>query len=168
MSNTLYAFIDRARIPNRSDLQLSVNALGFNLVIDEYYEPFENSGFLPFLLDGRKGMGFEIFYEDAAELIDQDDTLRAISAGRDYCISMSWGGSMADCACAMIICCALTKDFDASVSYEGDRPNTLAEMLAETQDAVIEAANESRTQTHGHSNPDISIKKSAWWKIWKS
>lgn len=163
MSNIQYAFIERGRVPSRSQLQASIDALGFDLKLHPEYTPFEDSGFLPFTLSGESGPGFEIHYELASELISDDEALKKIAIGRDFCISMSWHGSMKDLACVMIVSCALNKDFGAVVSYEGEPPEPLDRMLAVVPEVLADAkAQEAR---------DIKLSaqvraQKPWWKLW--
>jgi hypothetical protein len=139
MSNTQYAFIDKALVPDRAALQSSIDALGFDLKLHPEFSPFLNSGFLPFVLHGEEGPGFEIFYQSTDDVVGGDKIFRALAEGRDHCISMSWRGDMKDLACVMIVSCALTKDFGAIVSYEGDDPEPLDDMLEATQEIVRDA-----------------------------
>jgi len=163
VSNIQYAFIDRSRVPNRPELQASIDALGFDLQLSPEYTPFEDSGFLPFTLNGEEGPGFEIQYAVATELIGDDQALKAIATGRDCCISMAWHGSMKDLACVMIVSCALMKNFDAVVSYEGEAPEPLEKLLAEVPGILADA----RAQEARATNPSNQIKaKKPWWKIW--
>lgn len=140
MSNTQFAFVERARVPSRAALQASISALGFELQLDPGFLPFENSGFLPFVLNGNDGAGLEIEYLDTAEVIDGDDALSEIAAGKEVCISMVWHSSMEDLACVMIMSCALAKDFGASISYEGEEPAPLQDLLAATHEILREVA----------------------------
>jgi hypothetical protein len=139
MSNTQYAFIDRARVPDRAALQLSIDALGFDLKLHPEFSPFSNSGFLPFVLGGEEGPGFEIFYQSTDDVAGGDKIFRALAEGRDHCISMCWRGDMKDLACVMIVSCALTKDFGAIVSFEGDDPEPLEDMLEATREIIRDA-----------------------------
>ena len=139
MSNTQFAFLPRAKVPDRNALQSSIDALGFDLKLHPEFTRFEDSGFLPFTFNGEDGPGFEIEYQDASDVTDDDEELEAIADGRDYCISMVWRSSMKDLACVMIVSCALTKDFDAIVSYEGEAPEPLAQMLEATRDIIRDA-----------------------------
>lgn len=136
MSNTQFAFLRRSQVPDRAALQASIDALGFNLKLHPEFTPFEDSGFLPFTLNGEEGPGFEIEYQDLTDIADGDEDLEALAGGRDHCISMAWRSSMKDLACVMIVSCALTKDFDAIVSYEGEAPQSLAAMLEATQEII--------------------------------
>ena len=166
MSNIQYAFIERGRVPDRSALQASIDALGFDLALHPGYAPFDDAGFLPFVLNGASGPGFDIRYEDASATIGEDRTLRAAAAGRDHCISMAWHGSMKDLACVMIVSCALTRDFGAVVSYEGDPPESLENLLAAAHEALEAAVGEQdRVPGDASRQRDVGRKK-PWWKLW--
>lgn len=143
MSNTQYAFIDKARVPDRAALQASIDSLGFDLKLHPDYTPFFDAGFLPFVLNGEAGPGFEIFDEPTDDVVGGDRTFREVAQGRDHCIGMSWRGDMKDLACVMIVSCALTKDFGAVVSYEGDDPEPLDEMIEATREIIRDAFDES-------------------------
>jgi hypothetical protein len=166
MSNTQFAFIDRSRVPDRSALQASIDAMRFDLKLHPEYTPFDDSGFLPFLLNGEEGFGFEIYYQDASEIIGDDRSLGAIANGRDHCISMVWRGSLKDLACVMIVSCALTKDFDAVVSYEGEKPQPLDAMLTATHDVIKDGAGETPPISNGNQTDKPSVRRAPWWKFW--
>lgn len=137
--------------------------MGFDLKLHPQYTPFEDSGFLPFSLNGEDGAGFEIRYGQASELFNEDDAFAKLAAGRDICISMSWHGSMKDLACVMIVSCALVKEFNAVVSYEGEPPEPLDRMLAVVPEVLADAkAQEAR-------NASVTTKttpQKPWWKLW--
>jgi hypothetical protein len=163
MSNIQYAFISRSRVPSRSQLQSSIDGLGFDLKLHPEYTPFEDSGFLPFTLNGEEGAGFEIQYQLASEIIGDDPSLGEAAAGRDYCISMAWHGSMKDLACVLIVSCALIKDYESVVSYEGEPPEPLENLLSEIPKVLIDAQQqEARPKSH----PLDVHKKRPWWKVW--
>lgn len=143
MSNTQYAFLDRACVPDRSALQASIDALGFGLQLHPDFTPFTDSGFSPCLLGGKEGPGFEIYYQTSSEATGGDEGFSALAGDRDFCISMVWRGSMKDLACVMIVSRALTKDFGAVVSYEGEDPSSFDEMLEATQEIVRASAAEA-------------------------
>jgi hypothetical protein len=143
MSNTQFAFIKRSALPDRAALQASVDALGFDLKLHPQFRPITDSGFLPFTLNGQEGSGFEVFYTDTDEVAGDDKNLLFLAGGRDHCISMVWSSSMKDLACVMIVSCALAKDFDAVVSYEGEPPLSLDNMLEATQGILKLTAGEA-------------------------
>lgn len=142
MSNTQIAFLNQGNVPNREALQASISRLGFNLELHPEFTPFEDSGFLPCILDGTPDVGFEVFYAPASEVAEGDQNLNEIAAGRDYSISMVWRGSIKDCASAMVVSCALAKDFGAVVTYEGEPPEPFDALLENTKSILVEAAKE--------------------------
>ena len=166
MSNIQYAFIARDRIPDRAALQASIDALGFDLKLNPEYTPFRDSGFLPFILNGEQGPGFEIRYQEAGDLIDKVGALRDVAASRDHCISMAWHGSMRDLACAMIVSCALAKEFGAVVSYEGNAPEPMEALLSGVLEALEEAKLERNQPSSNTPHTDGHTVKKPWWKLW--
>ena len=161
MSNTQFAFISRDLVPHRAALQASIDSLGFDLQLDPDYTPFKDSGFSPCVLSGREGFGFEIYYSNSQE---HDEAFRSIAAGRDHCISMVWHSSMNDMACAMIVSCALAKDFDAMISYEGEPLVSLDEMIRVANEVIeqgqVEPAPLAQQETRA-----VQTQK-PWWKWW--
>lgn len=163
MSNIQYAFVERARVPDRAALQASIDALGFDLRIHTDATPFTSAGFLPFTLNGEAGPGFEVQFEPAADVIGEDAGLQAAAAGRDACLSMAWHGSMKDLACVLIVSCALMKDFGAVVSYEGEPPQPLEALLAEIPGVLADAQAQAARDA---APPAASPRTKPWWRFW--
>lgn len=132
MSDELFAFIDKAKVPSRGAWQAAITESGFDLQLDPDMKPMEDSAYSPCMLLGSPS-GVEIYYEgDAAFLSD----FASLHQGRDYCISFRWGGAMDECACASIASYILAKHFDAVVSSEGAAPVGLEELLLGAQQAL--------------------------------
>lgn len=142
MSNSQYAFLSRSNVPDRKSLEASIKALDFKLTLYETFVPFESSGFLPCVLNGEDGPGFEIGFQDSAEVIDGEEPLASIASGKECCISMIWRSSMKDLACVMIVSCALVKDFGAVVSHEGGAPIEISDLLFATREILRGINNE--------------------------
>lgn len=165
MSNIQYAFIQSQRAPDRTLLQASIDALGFDLKLGPEYVPFEDCSFVPVVLQGQAGHGLDIQFLRTEELVASDEIDARLVAGRDRCISMAWHGSMKDLASVMIVSAALAKDFGAVVCYAGEPPESLADLLAAAREALEDAANED-------ISPDTPLlaagsdKKTPWWKVW--
>jgi len=142
MSNTQYALMKRSKIPTREMLQSSIDALGFDLKLDQSLDLVKDSGFSPCVLCGISDVGFELSSGPIQEIFGEDDEMPEFIGENDAYIGMSWRGSMKDCASVMIVSCALLKDFGAVISYEGEPPEPLDSMLENTQRIVTEALNE--------------------------
>lgn len=140
MSNVQYAFLRRSQVPGREALQASIDALGFDLKLDPALDLQGGSGFSPCVLAGTQGLGFELFSSPASEVLGDDAALREAIGDRDLALGMAWHGSMQDCAAALIVSCALAKDFGAAISFERDAPETFDSLMAATQEALTEVA----------------------------
>jgi len=132
MSMQQTAFLQRAAMPPRPVLQAAIDALGFDLKIDDSYVPFESSGFLPCVLRGKPS-GFEIYFGTAAENLALFPHLATVVGSRDATIVFRWGGDLTELACVFIVSAALAKSFDAIVHYQED------DILHETDQLVEEA-----------------------------
>jgi len=139
MANEQYAFIEKARVPTRTAWQEAIDESGFDFQLDPDLKPFEDSGFSPCKLMGSDA-GVEIYYDGSDELLSQ---FSDIAQGRDFCISFRWGGSMIECASAMIASYALAKSFDAIVSYDGETPYHDLNAFLEDTKACVEGAKEN-------------------------
>jgi hypothetical protein len=138
MSQTQFAFLKKESVPNRDQLQASIDSLGFDLKLDSEFTPFEDEGFSPCVLRGEDDVGFEIFYEPASNLIEEDEEFEELIGDNDYTISLCWGGSFKDCTCVLMVSIALAKDFGATVSYEGDGKETIEGMQGGIQECLKE------------------------------
>lgn len=156
MSNTQFAFINRALVPDRKALQTAIDDLGFDLQLHPEFTAFEDSGFSPCSFKGEDGAGFEISYGEAAELIEEDEEFATLADGRDYCISLVWHSSLKDLACVMIVSVALAKYFDAIISYEGDEPESIEALLEATVEA-IELAMDEEENPDQYSPPESAL-----------
>ncbi len=142
MSNTQFAFLNKEDVPSRSAWQEAIDKLDFKIRLELHptLSPFEDEGFSPCTWNETdEDVGFEIFYEPSEEIHEDDDKLIKIIGDKDFCISMCWGGSMKDCAAAMIASTALAKSFGAVVSYEGEEPEKIDAMLVNTRSIIDEA-----------------------------
>jgi hypothetical protein len=143
MSNTQYAFLKNDAIPDRATLQSWIDGLGFDLKLDLELDLVKDRGFSPCTLLGMSDVGFELWPEPTADVAAGSDELLAIAGDRGFCVAMSWGGSLKDCAAVMIVSCALAKHCDAAISYEGNEPESLSQMLRSTQEVVEDARSDA-------------------------
>ena len=143
MSNTQFAFMKKSAVPAAAALQQSIDALGFDLKLDPELDFFADEGFSPCVFNGEPDIGFELGSEPAAAILEDDEDFKEIAGDNDWCISMTWRGSMKDCASVMIVSSALARDFGAVISYEGDPAVELAEMLEGTRTMIAELRDES-------------------------
>lgn len=143
MSNTQYVFLSKSRVPERAELQASIERLGFDLKLHPELHLMQDEGFSPCVLEGASDVGFELMPMTAEEATGGDEDFLAIAGGREHCLTFAWRGSIKDCAAVMIVSCALAKDYDGIVSYEGDSPEPLERMIEGARGVVEDARKES-------------------------
>jgi len=161
MSQLQTAFLDKSRVPDRVQLEEAIRGLGFDLTIDEFYRPFDCSGYLPCVLKGKKS-GFEIYFESPDEAVQSSPLLKETVGSRDCAICFRWGGDMSECACVLIVSAALAKYFGAVVHYQGDDLLYTAEQLIEEAKGALQAVESARPR---RSPPPPLPGKKPWWKF---
>ncbi len=143
MSIEQTAYLNRRAVPTYQALQTSIDSLGFDCKLDASYTPFQSSGFLPCLLEGRSS-GFEIYFESAASQLQNFPHLEQHVGEREAAVTFRWGGSMHECACALIVSAALAKDFGAVVHYHDDDILYSVEQLQAEASAALKHARRSK------------------------
>lgn len=137
MSLQQTAFLKKSVVPDKAKLERATRALGFELQIDEFYRPFQCSGFVPSELEGKKS-GFEIYFEPSEEAIQSFPHLREEVGDRDCAITFRWGGEMAECACVLVVSAALARSFGAVVYYQNDDLLYSADQLVTEAKSALE------------------------------
>lgn len=90
-------------------------------------------------LEPESHRAYNFALEPTSDVVADDEDFKAMAGENDLCISMVWRGSMKDCASVMIVSCALAKDFEAVISYEGEPPEPLDAMLQAAREVIEEA-----------------------------
>jgi hypothetical protein len=73
---------------------------------------------------------------------------------------------MKDCASAMIVSCALAKDFGAVVTYEGEPSDSFETLLENTKSIVADAAKEEPRGQAQQAPAAVPSRKKPWWCLW--
>lgn len=113
------AYLQHDAVPQRAALQVAVDALGFDLKIDDSYVAFESSGFLPCMLKGKLS-GFEIYFDKAADRLAIHPHLASAIGSRDVAVGFRWSGRFEELACVLIASAALAETSGAVVHYHED------------------------------------------------
>jgi hypothetical protein len=159
MSLLQTAFIEKSRVPDKAQLEAAVRALGFDLAIDDFYRPFDCSGYLPCILNGKES-GFEIYFDSPDEILQAFPHLKNEIGSRNCAITFRWGGNMAECTCVLMVSAALAKSFGAVVHYqEDDRLYSYEQLIEEAKSALQDE------QSSPPPRPETPPKK-PWWRLW--
>jgi hypothetical protein len=132
MPQTQFVFFNKAQLSSLSMLQESLDQHNFKLELNPRCDLFKHQGFLPCVLRGDTGMGFDVFYESSKLFLQEnpDSQIRNLVGDKDSLISLSWGESFKDCVCVMMVCAALAIDFEATISYECGGIESVESILA--------------------------------------
>jgi hypothetical protein len=122
MARSYSAFLARADVPARKELQKAVDALKLKLTLDDGYVPFETSGYLPGTLDGEDA-GFNLRFQDVAA------SVKPKVGDKDVAMAFTWGGDPREEASVLIVCAALATNFGALVQETEAAPLIAAEEL---------------------------------------
>jgi hypothetical protein len=143
MSNAQYVFLEKSRVPSFELLQASIDALGFDLKLDPALDLLSGRGFSPCVFYETPDVGFDLSSQSALDIIGDNEAFRQAIGDRDLCLGLIWHSSLKDCATVMIVSCALAKDFGALVSYEGELPEPIEDLLQILPQFIEEAKLES-------------------------
>ena len=119
MSLELHVLLTQRNFPTRDAWQKSIDAIGLPIRLYSSLESRSNVGFVPVDVEGGAS-GFELYFDDVAELISVYPKLKTLAADRNAALSFRWGGDLKECGCVLAAAAALLKDFDAIAYYPSD------------------------------------------------
>jgi hypothetical protein len=108
------------RVPERSEWQAAIDALGIPLQLDPELNVVKDSGYSPCKLRGEDS-GFELSDEPTPDLLDAFPTLASAAPAQvAKAITFRWGGDMKECACVLGAAAGLLSGFSAVAYYPAD------------------------------------------------
>ncbi len=125
MARIRIAYMSRAQMPARRELQEAIDRLGFKLTLDDAYAPFKTGGYLPCTLDGEDA-GFDLRFQGVA---DVPPALKRAVGNRDAAIVFRWAGDPREELAALAVSAAFANEFGALVC-EHDRVLSPGEVVA--------------------------------------
>lgn len=138
MAKSLTIFLARAQVPARNALQEAMKALRFRLTLDDAYQPFESSGYVPCTLDGEDA-GVDIrFAESQVQLSDQPALLAQVG-DREVAILLRAGGDPREETSMLILAAALATGFGGLVLRAGSDAFISAEHVAKEANSSFAA-----------------------------
>ena len=92
MARTFHVYLEPSLVPARAAWQALIKQRGFSLTLDDGYEPFESSGYLPCTLEGEDA-GVDLRFErDVAD-----------RGARSVRLTLRWGGDVREQLSALIL-----------------------------------------------------------------
>jgi hypothetical protein len=132
MARALTAYLKKEDVPSREALQRALDPMGFRIVVDNDYTPFETKGYVPCALDGEDA-GFDLRFQEAGAESQSKFSL----ADDAVVMALRWGGDPREELAALAVASALALQFGATVEEPGaNDPLSPEEVLAKARMAA--------------------------------
>ena len=118
MSLEFHVFMRKGRQPTREAWQSCIQSGGYPVELDPELDLSKDTGFSPTKLNGNPS-GFEIYPEDAQELLTAYADIQEQVGSRDFAVSFRWGGDASELKCVFCAAAALAEVTDG-VGYYAD------------------------------------------------
>lgn len=128
MSMTQVAFLRKADIPTKTEIERIISGLGYDFKILEDSENITELVGLSCSVNGH-GTFFEIYFDQPTEITTDCEWIKPDITNQDIAISFVWGTDFAAGACIGLISIALIDKGHALVYYLDDQMEYSREML---------------------------------------
>ena len=168
MSVDLHVFLSPDRMPSPSAWAQAISTAGFDVVLDQDFEPSSFSGFLPCTYKGKPA-GFEYFFQVLAE--PELSRWGIADPARPLCITFATRSDFREFASSMISAAVLASMADGLLR-DADGTTLIAASSAvpwarEGEHSIQQdiESQDLRAST-ARSNPVPTAEKRPWWKLW--
>lgn len=125
---TQAAFLKKANLPTKSEIEQTIRGLGYDFEILDDFEIFYGVDGMECSINGHK-TAFEIYFENPTEITDGFDFIKKDLTDQDTVISFIWGADYAAGASIGLISAALIDKSQALIYYLDDEIAYSKEML---------------------------------------
>jgi hypothetical protein len=151
MSMTQVAFLRKAEIPSKTEIEESINELGYEFkILDDFDNLYDQKG-LCCTINGHETF-FEIYFDKSDKMSNDNDWIKSELTDQDTAISFIWGADFAAGVCIGLISIALIDRSQALIYYLDDEMKYSREMLIDDTPLFL---NELEKQ-----NKDVKSKQS--------
>lgn len=140
MSTELYVFLNRSEMPSPAAWQEAINTCKLDLEIDQDFDVYTFTGFLPCIV-GPRSTGFEYYFSPKEEIAASDTYLAPLSKMFDSVVTFRWAGDILERAAVMSAAGALSSSRSSLLYFAEDDsvvPGSQASGYAREQLAQIE------------------------------
>jgi hypothetical protein len=128
MSMTQTAFLKKADLPNKTEIENSIRELGYEFEINDDFENFYGIDGIECTINGQKAF-FEIYFDQPSEITNDFYFIKKDLTDQDTVISFIWGSDFAAGATIGLISAALIDKSNALIYYLDDEIAYSREML---------------------------------------
>jgi len=170
MSMTQVAFLRKACIPTKTEIEEIISGLGYDFKILEDSENITELEGLSCSINGHETF-FQTYFDQPTDITNEYDWIRPDLTNQDSAISFVWGADFTAGACIGLISVALIDKGKALVYYLDDEMKYSREMLvADTPQFLneLEKQNQNRVPSPNTQKPKKNVetdKMSFWDKL---
>lgn len=128
MSMTQVAFLKKSDIPTKTEIEATIQGLGYDFKILDDPEIITELDGLSCSINGHETF-FKTYFEQPTEITNDCDWIKPHLTNQDFAISFVWGADFAAGACIGLISIALIDKGQALVYYLDDEMKYSREML---------------------------------------
>jgi hypothetical protein len=164
MSMTQVAFLKKADLPNKTEIEESIRALGYEFEILDDFENFYGIYGIECTINGQKTF-FEIYFNNPNEITSESEFIKKDLTDQDTAVSFIWGANFAAGASIGLISVALIDKCNALIYYLDDEIAYSREMLLnDTPEFIKELEKQKKFEEQNrNSKPKIQPEKKGFW-----
>ncbi|WP_437373856.1 hypothetical protein [Maribacter litoralis] len=161
---TQVAFLKKADLPNKTELEESIRALGYEFEILDDFENFYGIDGIECAINGQKTF-FEIYFNSPNEITSESEFIKKDLTDQDTAVSFIWGADFAAGASIGLISVALIDKCNALIFYMDDEMAYSREMLLnDTPEFIKELEKQKKyAEQKRNSKQKIQPKKKGFW-----
>ena len=114
MARQLNAYLHPDQVPDHATLQAAVKGLGFGIVFDAPWVPFETTGYFPCTAQGEDA-GMDLRFQADGPWPETAAANAAAQGARSVLVRLRWSGDKREELCATALAAALVGSCDAVV-----------------------------------------------------
>jgi len=163
---TQVAFLRKADIPTKTDIEGIIQGLGYDFKILNDSENIVGLDGLTCSINGQQTF-FETYYDQPTEITNNCDWIKPDLTNQDTAISFVWGADFASGACIGLISIALIDNSQALIYYLDDEMKYSREMLiADTLQFWNEIEKQKKNTLQPPKQKTITNKKTENHSFW--
>lgn len=167
MSMTQVAFLKKADLPNKIEIEKTICELGYEFEILDDFENFYDVDGLECKINKQKTF-FDIYFEEPKEITTDFDFIKKDLTDQDTVVSFNWGADFAAGASIGLISVVLIEKCNALIYYLDDEVAYSKEMLlADTPDFIKELEKQKKyaKQNQNTETTVLTENKGFWIRV---
>ena len=169
MSMTQVAFLKKADLPNKTEIENSIRELGYEFEILDKFKNFYEIDGIECKINGQETF-FEIYFNNPKEIIAESEFIKKDLADQDIAVSFIWGADFAAGASIGLISVVLIDKCNALIYYLDDEMAYSKEMLLADTPEFLKELEKQKNYPEQNKNTESKVprREKRFWNIIKN